>query len=320
MGTNDQIDILGNPVLSLPEDPGDPGGFMRTVEPGDLGGARPATIGRGQMTEQPWEDNILTDNWALGPSDRITLGSFHVGDTLRPRTFRRVSQTFTHRPSPDLNETGTFEIHFQGASEAIIRQSTHAMAGPGQAAGSGANALMQGLMALDDGALLPTPTLYAAASHVEVRLRMPGYEMDQAHPVCFQTHTIMGRPLHSAGEIETFTMGNSARELRVIPITYHVGRSIPLTFDIVNHNPTHSVIVDFWVRVYINRTAQNEAEERAEAEARAAEEAAAREPDPLSVRSSMRDGTHGSSNVAPGQETNALDVIAAERERSRWPR
>ena len=259
MAETDDLTAWGTPVLDLPLDEGD-GPFLSA--PGDPNAtrARPATSTETFRRTEPFQDNIMTDNALLGPSSHISIGRFHVSDTLRPDSFRRVHQTFTHRPSPDLN--GTFEIRFTGAGQAILRQRTHALA-------SGAGALANAALALDDGALIPSPTLYAESTTFQIRMRVPGYEpsrfggIQTPDPNCFDGNSEYGRRLLSANRIEEFHFGNSARERKVIALPYPVGQSIPVVFDIVNRNPTHNIIVDFFVDVLINRQAQNEAEARA---------------------------------------------------------
>lgn len=315
MPSTDELTPWGTPTIDLPEDMGD-GPFFTGPADSNAIGARPAASSERFRRTEPFSDNIMTDNALLGPSSHITVGLFHVSDMLRPNSFRRVIQSFTHRPSPDLN--GTFEIRFTGAGEAIIRQHAHALA-------SGVGALANAALALDDGALIPTPTLYAHSTTFQIRLRMPGYEPSRfggiqvPDPNCFDGTSEVGRRVVSANRIEEFSFGNSPRERKVIPVPYPVGQSIPVVFDIVNHNPTHNIIVDFYVEVLIDRTAQNQ--QRADEEAAAVEARPARPPatDPHvpigQVSSARPDGLRGS--IPVGSETNTLDVIA-DRNSSDW--
>ena len=247
MAQEDGLNILRQPAIDLPEDIGD-GPFWTTSPDPNAPRPRFADTETFFKREEPFEDNIMTDNPVMGPSERIALGVFHVSDTLRPNSFRRVHQTFTHRPSEDLPANVTFQIEFTGAGQAIVRQGLHATAE------LPAGALSAALGALDDGALLPAPTMYAQSTSFEIRLRMPGYEPTRQGVQtpdwrCFDTNSDFGRQLLSANSIETFTFGNSGRERKIFPINYPVGRSIPVIFDVVNHMPTHRAIVDIIVKV-----------------------------------------------------------------------
>ena len=254
MAQTDDLNALGNPVIDLPEDIGD-GPFVSAPPDPDAMTARPASIDEQHRQTEPFQDNWITDNPVLGPSSHISLGRFHVSDSIQPGAFRRVHQTFTHRPSRDLDAGGTFEIRFTGASQAIIRQSLHATV-------DAQGALGAALMALDDGALIPYPTMYAQSTTFKIRLRMPGYEPGPGGVIapearCIDAKSVSGRRLLSANRIEEFSFGNSARERKVIDISYPVGRSIPVIFDIVNLYPAHICIVDFFVDVFINRSTQS---------------------------------------------------------------
>lgn len=133
----------------------------------------------------------------------------------------------------------------------------------GQSIISYAGALANAFLALDDGALIPYPTMHAQSTTFSIRLRMPGYEpmpgeVSTPDAQCLDAGSDYGRRVLSANRIENFTFGNSARERKVIEIPYPVGRLIPIIFDIVNLYPAHIAIVDFFVEVLINRTSQNE--------------------------------------------------------------
>lgn len=255
MSQTGALDALGNPVIDLPLDIGD-GPFM--MAPPDPGAPRAlqASVEEQFRRTEPFQDNWLTNNQVLGPSSQISLGRFHVSDSIRPGEFRRVHQTYTHRPSPDLDASGTFEIWFTGAGEAIVRQGANATV-------SASGALGNAMLALDDGALIPHPTMYAASTTFKIRLRMPGYEPVAGvtvapEPGNVDARTSYGRRLLGANKITEFSFGNSSRERKVIDIPYPVGRSIPVIFDIVNLYPAHICIVDFFVDVMINRTSQNQ--------------------------------------------------------------
>ena len=302
MATTDDLNMLGNPVIDLPTDIGD---GQYSPSPSSLG-AMPAAGNETFRRNEPFKDNLLTDNPLQGPSSHISIGRFHISDMLRPNSFRRVHQSFTHRPSPDLN--GTFVIRFSGAGIAILRQKSHALVG-------GVGALANAALALDDGALIPTPTLYAQSTTFSIRLRMPGYEPSNMSgvvtpdPNCFDNHSNFGRRLLSANRIEEFTFGNSAGEHKVIPIPYPVGQSIPVAFDIVNHIPTHNIIVDFFVEIFIDRSEQNRRE--------AADRNQSSRPPPPAVNSQVPVGRVSSArlpgvmgSIPTGTETNGLDVIS----------
>lgn len=242
------LDTLGLPAIDLPLDAGD-GPFW--ASPPDPNAPRAAFAETNEVFRRtgPFEDNFVTDSPLLGTASRISIGRFHVSDTIKPEQFRRVHQTFTNPVGSNLD--GTFEIQFTGAGQAVVRQGAHALA-------SGQGALANALLALDDGALLPSPTMYAQSTTFQIRLRMPGYEPGQGgieapDPRCFSATSALGRRLLRANALEVFTFGNRSGESRVIAIPYPVGRAIPVIFDIVNLYPAHSAIVDFYVEVFVRR-------------------------------------------------------------------
>lgn len=308
MEHTDELNSFGNPIIDLPDDIGD-GPFWSAPPEAGVIGARPASTTDLLNRREPFQDNWMTDNAVLGPSERISIGRFHVSDSIQPGAFRRVNQTFTHVPSRDLNATGTFEIQFTGAGQAIVRQATHATQ-------SASGALANALLALDDGALIPYPTMYAQSTTFKIRLRMPGYEpggggVQIPDPYCFDPASEHGQRLLTANRIEEFTFGNSARERKTIPINYDVGRSIPVAFDIVNLYESHICIVDFFVDVYINRTAQNEAA------AQAAEPAASPAPVEHTVvaphgRISPARQPYDNRAIPYGSEMSGLDWVTDE--------
>ena len=102
MAELDDLDTRGIPVIDLPEDIGD-GPFMSAPADPNVARATQAATSEVFHRDAPFQDNILTDNVLLGPSSHISLGIFHVSDTIQPGQFRRVHQTFTHRPSRDLD-------------------------------------------------------------------------------------------------------------------------------------------------------------------------------------------------------------------------
>lgn len=255
MAQTDELDVFGDPIIDLPEDIGDGwNGQYLTMPNSKLVDGRSAAISSRHDQRQPFRDTLMTDNWAMGPSTFISLGRPHVSDSIRPRQFRRVHQIFRHMPSRDLDETGTFAIRFWGAGIAVARQQTHALV-------SGSGAFANAMLALDDGALIPYPTQYAAATTFTIRLRMPGYEPQPGNIVapasgCFDHNSGYAKSILRANSIEEFTFGNRISEMKQIEIPYPAGRSIPVTFDIVNDGPA-AILVDFFVEILINRTEQN---------------------------------------------------------------
>lgn len=252
MAQTDALNALREPVLDLPLDLGD-GPFLTAPADPDTLRARPASTQEYFRRTEPFEDNTLTgDSLFARPASHITIGRFHVSDMLRPNSFRRVYQTFSYRPSPDLE--GTFEIRFTGAGRAITRQNAHARV-------DGAGALANAALALDDGALFPYPTLPAQATTFQIRLRVPGYEPNRYGGVippdirCLDASSEYGRQTLRANTIVEFDFGNSGREWQMFPVPYPAGLSIPVIFDIVNQNPIHQIIVDFFVDVLIDRSA-----------------------------------------------------------------
>lgn len=255
----DKLDIFGRPVIDLPEDFGD-GPFISSLSNNEYG-AKFAESNELLRRTEPFEDNFLTNMPVLGRSSHIMIGRFHVSDTLKSNSFRRVHQTFSYQPSPDLR--GTFEIRFTGAGNAIARELGDALAS--SAAPQAPGAFAEAIESLEGAKLLAQPTLPAQSTTYEIRLRMPGYEPDgngqvrKVDPRCILATSEEGKRLLNQNSIETFSLGNNSGERRVFPITYPVGKSIPVIFDIINHVPGFSITVDLMVEVLVDRRKQNEA-------------------------------------------------------------
>lgn len=316
MPATEKLDVFGVPVLDLPSDLGD-GPFLSAPSSSVANNPVMASSNELFRRTEPFEDNFMTNMPVLGRSSHIMIGRFHVSDTIKSRSFRRVYQTFAYQPSPDLE--GTFEIRFSGAGIATYREAVQAAEGnflPNnleKVPGAFANAMES----LDGMKELSQPTLPARATTYQIRLRMPGYEPGNSgqnktvDPLCILATSEQGRRLLSQNAIEVFSFGNHIGERKVFPITYPVGRSIPVIFDIVNHVPGFSISVDLLVEVLINRTKQN-------AEKEAAETAVPAQPSPEQpvsrmvpvgqVSSARLNGVNGT--IPVGMETNALDVIS----------
>ncbi|MDQ0458081.1 hypothetical protein [Rhizobium paknamense] len=258
MPQTEKLNALGIPVINLPEDIGD-GPFLSPSGNGKAEGPKMAESEELFRRTEPFKDNFLTDMPVLGRSSHIMIGRFHVSDTLKPQSFRRVYQTFSYQESADLK--GTFEIRFTGAGIAIFRESMDALAGNVGPKAKGAFA--DAMDTLEAGKLVAQPTLPSQATTYEIRLRMPGYEPDGSgrtlpvDPRCVLATSEEGQRLLKQNSIETFSFGNHANERRVFPITYPVGRSIPVIFDIINRSSGFSINVDLIVEVLIDRSKQN---------------------------------------------------------------
>ena len=280
----DGLDAFGRPVIDLPTDFGDGPFFIASP-------SKVANTPKFAETEElfrrtePFEDNSMTNMPVFGRSSHIMIGRFHVSDTLSPNTFRRVYQTVSYQPTADLE--GNFEIRFTGAGKAIGRELSDALVptlqsksiaskpfrGNGPSSGASGNlvpkplegkgALSDAMDALEAGKMLFQPTMPAQSTTYQIRLRMPGYEpkgsytTQSVEPRCILASSDEGRRLLSQNEIAVFSFGNSNGERKVFPITYPVGRSIPIVFDIISHVPMFAITVDLLVEVLIDRTKQN---------------------------------------------------------------
>lgn len=263
MPKTEKLNVFNEPVIQLPKDFGD-GPFLSAGEGSKTESAKFADTNELFRRNEPFEETFLTDLPVFGRSSHIMIGRFHVSDTLKPRSFRRVYQTFSYKPSADLE--GNFEIRFTGAGVAIFRESIDALAGNVGPKASGA--FSDAMDSLEAGKLVAQPTLPSQATTYEIRLRLPGYEPDSSgltkspDPRCILATSEEGQRLLNQNSIETFSFGNHSNERRVFPITYPVGRSIPVIFDIINHSKGFSINVDLMVEVLIDRTKQNAEKEK----------------------------------------------------------
>lgn len=255
MGTEGGLDALGNPLIDLPMDQGD-GPFATATPPRDA--TRPALANASDRfrRSEPFEDNFLTRT-----SNKIAAGICYVGDTIPPNSFRRVHQHFSLRTMASLQ--GQPVIRFWGDPWAIIEEGTNMLA-PGP---QGNLAIQRAMDTLDGVQELTRPTLSLQTSFYQIRFRMPGYEtvgpngfnriVGEADLGCLPG---VGNGLPMPGvspvpsnEIVEFPFSNSGSSLREFEVNYSVGDSIPIIFDIVNHNPTHAIQVAFSVWVLIRR-------------------------------------------------------------------
>lgn len=255
MGIEDGLDVFGSPLLTLPEDIGD-GPFASNL--GNRSTSRPAMA---QVDERFRRSGPFEDNWLTRTSDIISVGEINIADTIPANSFRRVHQHFS------LNFRGLSGhpvVRFWGDPMAIIEEGLGQLA-PGPQEGT---SLQRASDTLDVVGMLARPTMSVQTSLFQIRFRLPGYErmgdfgrgagvQDPADSMnTAPNYVAPAGELFSSNRIETFHFSNSGSSIKQFDINYPVGNSIPIAFDIVNHNPIYAIQCAFKVFVYIDRSGE----------------------------------------------------------------
>ncbi len=277
MKITDKLDYAHQPEIALPLDPGD-GPFLSAAPADDAVAARMAEVDSVFRRDKPFRETMMTDMPVFGKSDMVSMGYFRVSDKIGPNSFRRVFQNFRNEQSAGLS--GPVVIVFRGGGTAIIEEGLGAVApsprkieaprpeyptrrnarGKSSAAPDRGKSLEDAMGTLEQLQAWATPTMPAQSSFFFINFRFPGCEPAAAGSALAPGDVMCLNPLTcgagtgvSANQSEEFLMGNSAGDAQAYRFTYPVGRSIPVIFDIINRNPTHSVVVDINVSVLIDR-------------------------------------------------------------------
>lgn len=276
MTTTNKLGYSHRPEIELPLDMGD-GPFLSASPAADALAAQPAAVDSVFRREQPFRETFMTDMPIIGKSNMISMGYFRVSDKLGPNSFRRVFQNFRNEQSERLS--GPVVIVFRGGGTAIIEEGLGAIAptppkvevprpnyptrrnarGRSRAPSTTGKSLEDAMGTLEQLQAWATPTLPAQTSFFTVDFRFPGYEptsgvaLTPGDVMCFNPLTGSDITAMRANDSDSFLMGNSSRDAQAYRFTYPLGRSLPVIFDIINNNPTHSVVVDINVSVLIDR-------------------------------------------------------------------
>ncbi|MFC3529688.1 hypothetical protein ACFOMH_16035 [Paracoccus mangrovi] len=277
MKITDKLDYAHQPEIALPLDLGD-GPFLSAPASGDAASARMAEVDSVFRRDKPFRETMMTDMPILGKSDMISIGYFRVSDKVGPNSFRRVFQSFRNEQSATLS--GPVVIVFRGGGTAIIEEGLSAVAptpqkievpkpayptrrnarGKSSASPGHGKSLEDAMGTLEQLQAWATPTLPAQSSFFYVNFRFPAYEpaasgaaLTPGDVMCFNPLSGGQGSIMDANQSDEFDMGNSARDAQAYRFTYPLGRSVPVIFDIINRNPTHSVVVDMNVSVLIDR-------------------------------------------------------------------
>lgn len=276
MKTTDKLDYAHQPEIDLPVDAGD-GPFISELSGENGPAAQMASVDSVFRRGQPFRENWLTDLPVIGKSNLISIGYFRVSDKIGPNSFRRVFQNFRNEQSERLS--GPIVIMFRGGGTAIIEEGLATVVpepktievprpsypirknarGRSQATSQGGKSLKDAMERLDQFQAWATPTLPAQTSFFYINFRLPGYEpnsgitLSPGDVMCFDPQTGKAKGISSANQTDEFLMGNSTQDAMAYRVDYAVGRSIPIIFDVINRNPTHSVVIDINVSIMIDR-------------------------------------------------------------------